>query len=247
MSTTTPHEVGCPNCGTRQQVLLAESANVQRSPAWRQAVLAGTWHRFECEACALPFRVERDALYTDLHRGVLIGHFPRTRFAEMEMLEAQIAETWAQTITAEAPGAVARRFDGPGPRIVFGHAALREKVVCFDARLDDRLVEAMKLVLLEGFEGRAEAGVADLVLVEVRPREEVLVFQPVGDDGEAVGPQLVHAPLAMYRDLEGTRETLEAALGGLFAGLWVSWRRVRPDGLLPPPPAEARAEAPWPA
>jgi hypothetical protein len=247
MSTTTPHEVGCPNCGTRQQVLLAESANVQRSPAWRQTVLAGTWHRFECEACALPFRVERDALYTDLHRGALIGHFPRTRFAEREALEAQIAETWAQTITVEAPAAVAKRFQGPGPRIVFGHAALREKVVCFDARLDDRLVEAVKLLLLEGIDGREEAGVADLVLVEVRPRDEALAFQPVGPDGEAVGDHMLEAPLVMYRELEADRAIVEDALAPLFEGLWVSWRKVRPDGLLPPPPPEARAEAPWQA
>ena len=242
MSTTIPAEVGCPNCGTRQTVLVAESANVQRSPSWKRAALDGTLHKFLCDACGLDFRVERDLLYSDLPGGILIGAFAPTRRGERPQLEADIAETWVQTVEVEAPAPVARHFKGPGARVVFGLAALREKIVCFDARLDDRLVEAVKLALLEGIEGRAEAGVADLVLVEVQRPDERMLMQPTGPQGEAVGDQLLQVPFAMYRDFESTRDINAGLLPQLFEGLWVHWSRARPDGLLPyVAPAEASA------
>jgi hypothetical protein len=231
MSTTHPTEVGCPHCGTRQRVMLAESANVQRSPSWRHAVLDGSFHRFTCEGCALPFRVERDTLYSDLSAGFLIAVFSPTRRAECRELEETIAGTWARTIEIEAPAAVRAAFVGPGPRVVFGLAALREKVVCFDHQLDDRLVEAAKLALLEGIPGRAEAGVTDLVLVAVDEAAETMVFQPIGADGVALGEHLVQAPMAMMRDLDRTRAMVQALLPELFEGLWVHWSRSRPDGL----------------
>jgi hypothetical protein len=231
MSTTHPTDVGCPHCGTRQRVLLAESANVQRSPGWRHAVLDGSFHRFTCGACALPFRVERDTLYSDLSSGFLIGVFAPTRRAECRELEETIAATWARTIEVEAPAAVRAAFSGPGPRVVFGLAALREKVVCFDHQLDDRLVEAAKLTLLEGIPGRAEAGVADLVLVAVDEPAGIMVLQPIDAQEAAVGAHLVHAPLAMMRDLDRTRAMVQALLPELFEGLWVHWSRARPDGL----------------
>jgi len=232
MSTTIPAEVGCPNCGTRQTILIAESANVQRSPSWKRAAHDGTLHKFLCDTCGLDFRVERDLLYSDLHGGILIGAFAPTRRPEVVQLEADIAETWVQTVEVEAPPVVARYFKGPGPRVVFGLAALREKVVCFDARLDDRLIEAVKLALLEGIAGRAEAGVTDLILVEVQRSNELMLLQPVGADGVAAGDELLQIPFAMYRDFESTRNIITNLLPQLFEGLWVHWSRSRPDGLL---------------
>ena len=129
MSTALPTRVRCPHCQTGQTVLLAESANAQRSPAWRAAVLEGSLHRFTCDACGLAFQVERDFLYSDLLAGILIGVFPRTRLGELQSLEQTLATAWAQTITGEAPEAIRATFVGPGPRVVFGLGALREKVV----------------------------------------------------------------------------------------------------------------------
>ena len=237
MSVTVPAEVACPFCGTRQVVLIAESANVQRAPAWRHAILDGSFHRFSCAACAQAFRVERDTLYSDLASGLLIGSFSPTRRGECAALEETLATTWAQIVLTETPAGVRETFAGPGPRVVFGLAALREKVVCFGHRLDDRLLEASKLALLEGIPGRAEAGVCDLVLLGVDPVADTLELQPVGADGAAAGDHLVRAPMAMLRDLERTRHIVQGLLPQLFAGLWVHWSRARPAGLLATPNA----------
>ena len=229
MSIAEAQTVACPECAAPQAVLLGESVNIQRSPAWRQAVLDGTFHRFACTACGASFTVERDVLYADLLHGVLIGCFSRARRGELASLEEQLVETWVTAVETEAPPAVAAQFEGPGPRVVFGLAELRQKVVCFDAQLDDRLVEAVKLALLEGVPGAAAAGVADLLLVAVDPARG-LVFQPVDAAGVAVGPHEVTAPLAMFEDFAATRERVAALLPGLFERLWVHHSLAR-EGL----------------
>jgi hypothetical protein len=171
--------------------------------------------------------VERDFLYTDLENGVLIGCFPQTRRGELSSLEEDLVRTWTETVKQEMPRTLQASMAGPGPRIVFGLAELREKVICFDAKLDDRLVEAMKLALLEGLPGREAAGVADLALVAAHPDSEVLAFQPLDADRMAVGEHLLEAPVAMYGDFWATRDNVKTLLPGLFEGLWVHHSRSR--------------------
>jgi hypothetical protein len=110
MSTTIVHQVRCPGCGASLELLLPESANVQRSAEWRQKVLDGTFNRFSCDKCGEGFVVERDTLYTDLLNGVMIGVFSRARRNERAALERQLADTWTEVVEREAPALVRASF-----------------------------------------------------------------------------------------------------------------------------------------
>jgi hypothetical protein len=229
VSTTIVHNVRCPGCGAALELLMPESANVQRAVEWRQKVLDGTFNRFDCRECGENFVVERDCLYTDLLNGVMIGVYPRTRSGERAALEQQMRDTWARVIDTEAPAVVRRSFGAEKRlRVVFGYAALREKVLCFSRGLDDRAVEAVKLALLEGIPGREKAGVERLVLVDVAD-DGALRFGIIKAGGVSDGRELSVAG-AMYADMAATRETLEVLLPGLFAGPHVDCARAR-EGL----------------
>ena len=209
---------------------MPESANVQRSAEWRQKVLDGTFNRFDCRECGENFVVERDCLYTDLLNGIMIGVYPRPRRGEREALERQMSDTWARVLDEEAPAVVRRTFGTDKRlRVVFGYAELREKVLCFERGLDDRVVEAVKLALLEGIPGREKAGVERLVLVDVAD-DGALGFGIIKRDGSTDGRELRVAG-AMYADMAATRTTLEALLPGLFAGPHVDCARAR-EGLV---------------
>ena len=87
--------------------------------------------------------------------------------------------------------------------------------------MDDRIVELVKLALLDGIAGRAEAGVAGLMLVEVSDTERYLAFQPIGADNQPIGQQQLRAPLEMYDDIERSRDNLIQLFPALFQGLWI--------------------------
>ncbi|MCB9727278.1 MAG: CpXC domain-containing protein [Deltaproteobacteria bacterium] len=221
MSTTHPVTLHCPSCEASQRVLMPESANVQRSPSWRTQVLDGTLNRFACEACGAVFVVERDLLYTDLDRGVFIGVFARARRGEVAELSETIRRTFEEVVGTEAPRAVRESFPETRPRVVFGYAELREKVVCFDHGLDDRVVEAIKLALLEGIPGAAAARVSGLVLVEVQ-EDGGLVLAPVGGDRPFGDRPFVVAPPAMVAEMHARAEHLAVLLPSLFNGPYVN-------------------------
>ena len=213
MSTFTTVTLPCPTCGVPAARRLVESANAARHPAFRAQILDGTFQRFVCGSCGGPSVYERELLYTDLPRGQLIGVFPSDRRGEGTALEPAFRRTM-DTLAAE-PGLRGR---SPGlVRLVFGYPALREKLVAADAGLDDRAVEALKLLLLART-GWARSGSRGLLLVEASA--DTLVFEHVGvTDG---GPITSAVPRAMVR--------LEPALLALLPlppdALWVDVARI---------------------
>jgi hypothetical protein len=205
MSTTRVERVGCPGCGALFPASLAESANATRHPPFRQQVLEGTFMRFTCPTCAAPVVVERELLYTDLARGTLIAVFPSALRVEGHALEPRVRAT-LDSLGADPANAARVQLR----RLVFGYAELREKVIQRDAGLDDRVTEALKLVVRDGLLDRP----AGLLLVEVG---EVLTFLRLPDHTPIQVPRAWHTRLAAE---------LAGGLGGLLPippdALWVS-------------------------
>jgi hypothetical protein len=147
MSTTSTRRVRCPDCDAEQDVLVVESANVQRFPEFRTRLLDRTFMRFPCSGCAHFFVIEHDMLWTDLDRRQFFGVFPRESVARFAECEAIVEQSYRQAFLDESPEVVRRSLHDCALRVVFGYEQLREKVVCFDAGLDDHILEAMKLAL----------------------------------------------------------------------------------------------------
>lgn len=217
MSTFATVSLPCPSCGHTSSVRLAESANAARHPPFRAQVLAGTFMRFVCEQCHEATVVERELLYTDLPRGQAIAVFPSERRGEGVAMEQGFEGMWGGL--AEEPGLAGKSL--PLRRIVFGYAELREKLICADAGLDDRVVEALKLVLLARTSW-VQAGSRGLLLVAVELDQ--LVFEQVGVTTES-GPVQSRVPRTMVEQLAA-----DGPLMGLFAipegATWVNVARV---------------------
>lgn len=142
MSTFRPRTLPCPACARPMEVHLLEGMHISRIPQVRAAILDGSLHVFSCSGCAHRFVVEVPAIYTD---------FPNGQYVAVEV--------GAPADLAPVRGKHRRVFDecftlGPPPaqdlavalrtRLVFGYSALREKLLVWDAGLDDRVVESAK-------------------------------------------------------------------------------------------------------
>lgn len=220
MSTYGPIHVRCSACGAPQLVLVPESANVQRQSYWRDYVLEGSFMRFTCETCGLPFVVERELLYTDLDGGLFVGVFPNHRRADYQACAETIEQAFARALGGEAPLAIRHEFRHVQPRVCFGYAELREKVVCFAAGLDDRVVEALKLTVMEGIPGAAESGVKNLILVDIGA-EGALIFAQEMDRPMSPSDPLIQVDRAVYDDLARDRERIALLLPALFSSAYV--------------------------
>jgi len=211
MSTTATEEVACPECAVRQNVLVVESANIQRFPNFKKQVLDGTFMRFTCVSCKASFIIEADMLYTDYDDKVFMGVFPRGRRANAAECESLLEATYQQVFVKETP-AYARTAVGGDleRRVVFGYEELREKVVCFSARLDDHIVEAMKIALTDA---KPDVGKLSLQLVD----DDYLWFARVGT---SEAPFAVRK--AMYEALHADTQKLQMVLQPLWGGSYVS-------------------------
>ena len=106
MSTTGAQRIQCPACRHEQPVILVESANVERSPAWRERVIDGTFMSFPCGGCTMRIVVERELLYSDLPRGLFIGVFPRERRDRAGDCARLFEEAFRTTFIEQAPAPV---------------------------------------------------------------------------------------------------------------------------------------------
>jgi len=110
-------------------------------PEVREAVLDGTFQEQSC-VCGEDVRIWTPAVYSDFQQGIyvaLAGPFHATWREHV----AEHAAAFDAAVTLGPP--VARRLGAHlRHRLVLDVLALREKILIFEARLDDRVVEALK-------------------------------------------------------------------------------------------------------
>jgi hypothetical protein len=226
MSTFNSEPVPCPTCGHVQSVLLVESANVARRPSYRAEVLDGTFMAFVCDGCGARVVVERDILYTDLAHGLFVFAFPRARRPEARSLGEFADAVFRQTVLTEPPRAVRQRFGQIEPRVVFSYDELREKVLCADHQLDDRVVEGVKHTLLS-VPGSEEAGVRGLILVTVEDGPHgSLIFAQVGDAFSPEERPLLTVGREVYDDMATEQARALLAAPGMLDGPYVHRERL---------------------
>jgi hypothetical protein len=165
----------CPACDTPAEWRVAIGINVSRHPPHRAAILAGTFQRFRCPRCGDDYLVDDPFLYMDFERRQMIGVFPRAAEEQWPQLEREPLDAFERNLSSDEVSPFVRDMAlGWLVRTVFGLGALREKLICFEAGIDDRALELLKLQLVLGASGLDPA--AGLELVETSPDE--LVFQP---------------------------------------------------------------------
>jgi len=228
MSKAEPVRFECPACGHSCPIWLPESVNAATDPQAREALLAGTLMRYPCEACGESCVIERELLYTDLDRGTFILVFPRAREKEASALADVAREVFRQAVTG-APRIIAEAYAHIEPRVVFGYDQLREKVVCTEAGLDDRVIEAVKHMLLQ-VPGAAQSGVSGLLLTQVGEQGE-LYFAQIGTAFTPDQRPLLGVERAIYDDMTSGRMSDLLKRDDMLGGPYVSQRRLLPEGL----------------
>jgi hypothetical protein len=146
MSTFYPHEVICPGCSRAFTVDVVRGIHITRLPRARQQILDGTFQVFTCPGCKRSMTVEGPSVYTD---------FERHHYVAIETSASaswQAAKLRHQTIfedSFESGPDIAREMGRSfRRRLVYGLGRLREKLLLWDADLDDHVVEAVKGDLL---------------------------------------------------------------------------------------------------
>lgn len=129
MSRPTQHTLTCRNCGREQEFIAWDSLNVTLDPEAKGRLLRGELTRFVCAQCGWSGDVLYPMLYHDMEQKLMIYLLP----------------------TGDDPGPTGASLFAPMPGYRFRRVStrneLREKVLLFDAGLDDRLLECAKLSL----------------------------------------------------------------------------------------------------
>lgn len=163
MAVVTPTAITCTRCGetyrSHEHVL-----GVTRAAELRPAILDGTLHTHRCPRCGEATARERGLVYADLDRGQLVLCRPRAELPRWRAAERQVERLFEGEIRGAAAESVRARADDFVVRVVFGYAWLREKLLLWDAGLDDRVFEGVKLRLLQQQPMLLGAGRFDMVL-----------------------------------------------------------------------------------
>lgn len=235
MSTFHQEKVICPHCGNSTRRMVAHSVNGGRAPHHRTAILDGTFQVVACEECQHPFEIGHPFLYVDVDRKQWIQVHTVEQAPQWRKLAEQAAALFEAMISPPAPPVVKRVMAGTRVRLVFGTDALREKLLCDDAGLDDGTLEVLKLQLLHALRGQpaqpakkespaAPAGTSTLRLVAIQ--EDALIFAAL-EDAAVTAPPLFAASRALYEDLSSEPLVLQAFKDCVTYGPYVDGEGVR--------------------
>lgn len=180
---TWPYEATCAACEHRWTVELARGLHITRLPHIREQLLTGRLQVFTCPRCGTHAVFEATVVYTDFERHQYVA----CETAASASWQAAIArhQTVFRDCFEHGPPIAQEMGRAFKRRLVYGFRALREKIVIWDAGLDDRIVEAVKGDLLKE-EGET-------------PREAVLRIARVLDGGHLLFS--IHDPIRRPDDV----------------------------------------------
>jgi hypothetical protein len=195
----------CPACGVEVTIRVADSVNVARVPAVRAQLLAREFHRGRCGACQVDIEVDTSFVYSDIPRKQLVQVVASDALSRWRELEAQATAALAQAQAGPGAGEI---MAGVRARLVFGLDGLVEKLLIWEAGLDDVAVEELKRLVRASLPDPAE----QLLFVRATPAQLLFSNKP-SPDGALV---------------EVSRAALEAIAHGAptAEGLWVDARRL---------------------
>ena len=69
-------EIGCPNCGASNRVLVWDTISMELSQEAKSALLRGEINVFRCQRCQKTFNVETSLLYNEVENKFMLYYFP---------------------------------------------------------------------------------------------------------------------------------------------------------------------------
>jgi len=218
MSVFQERVVRCPRCSAAVHCTVAVSLNGPRVPAVVAAIRAGTFQRVACPECGAAVIADGPLMYTDFAQRHWVGVFPRPWEGSWRVLEHQPGESFRRAMVDHAAPVARGMADGFTVRTAFGLPALAEKLACWDAGLDDRVLEVLKLDLFR-------PPVSLPLSLDGRPR-----LVAVEGDGQvlalAAPDGVVRIDRAAYEEVASNPHRFAATLDAVAAGPYVDTGRI---------------------
>lgn len=230
MSVFEDRAIKCPHCKAENVCNVALSLSGVRAAKAIQAIRDGSFQRFNCTACQREFVADGPLIYIDFERKHWIGVFPRVAEVSWRMLEQQPMDSFRRSMIDFAPKIARIQAEGFTIRTVFGLTALAEKLVCLDAGIDDRLLEALKLDILRSQKGLVFNPDTRPVLTKVT--DDTLVFDAWrNDEGrEDFVEERVTVPRKALDAIRDKRADWLVALNWLGSGPYIDTGRIMLSG-----------------
>ncbi len=129
MSQSAMQEITCPKCGKKHECLVWDSINTKENPEMKKAVRNDEAFRYHCPDCGATAVLNYNFLYHQQEDKILI--FVDADGSSYNDMAAMLSQQ-------------GNAFDGYVKRIVLSYNEFKEKLLIFDAGLDDRIVEIIK-------------------------------------------------------------------------------------------------------
>lgn len=91
MTKIEPAIISCPECKTKQTVMLYESLNVSINPEAKKDLIDGKIHIFKCNNCNSEIIIEKDLLYHDMNQHYLAYFIPKNTVFNDDFIKNQIS------------------------------------------------------------------------------------------------------------------------------------------------------------
>ncbi|MBW7908319.1 MAG: CpXC domain-containing protein [Kiritimatiellae bacterium] len=141
MSQQSSYPIRCPKCAAEQTISLYDAINVAEDPLLRKQLLENKLNAVTCPDCGFLFRVDKNLVYSDAGRKLLIFLVP-TPEEKYEQGEEQFI-----SMLSELSGMLPDDMNAPSVHLVFSRVELVERIFLVEAGLDERLVEYIKYTL----------------------------------------------------------------------------------------------------
>lgn len=135
------YPIRCPQCGHEQTVELFDAVNVKEDPSLRARLMENKLNAVTCPGCSFSFRVDKNLVYSDPERKLLIFWVP-TAEADYARGEEQFV-----SMLRELSGLLPDDMHAPSVHLVFSRVELVERIFLAEAGLDERLIEYIKYTL----------------------------------------------------------------------------------------------------
>jgi hypothetical protein len=223
MSLFRSSDLSCPSCGEVLPFHVVFSVNAVRRPDLREAILNGSFQRQTCATCGHAFRLEPEFNYTDVGREQWIAAFPLSKLGEWQRWEDHAREMFDRAYGAQASAPAHSIGVDLNPRITFGWAGLREKLIAADHGLDDATLELCKIAMLRGVDEQPLADETELRLYAVEGDQFVMGWIVASNERVV---DMMRVPRSIYDDIEDEPDAWQELRQEISASLLVDMQRL---------------------
>lgn len=223
MSLFLPVDLTCPGCGELITMDAVGSVNADRRPDFRDAILEDKFQDVICSACEMTFRLQPNFNYLDAGRGQWIAGMPADKMPNYLEVEDEVGTLFDQSYGSKAPAAARVVGDVLDVRLTFGWPAIREKLLAREHKLDDVVLEMLKLDLLRRMPSAPLAPGTELRLVDVtQGRLSFIWIETATEDAD----EEVTVDKQLYDDIADAPEVWEPIRAQLTNGAFVDMQKL---------------------